>query len=648
MKRILIANRGEIAARVSRTARQMGYEVVAVYSDADARAPHVLEADVAVRIGPAPVGESYLDAARVLDAAARAGADAVHPGYGFLSENAAFARAVAEAGLTWIGPPAGAIEAMGDKAAAKRAMIAAGVPCVPGYEGADQSDEVFAAEAERIGYPVMIKAAAGGGGRGMRRAGSPGELPGALKAARSEAQGAFGDGTLLLEREVVGARHVEIQVFADTRGRVVHLGERDCSVQRRHQKVLEETPCPVMTTELRARMGQAACDAARAVDYVGAGTVEFLVDADLEFYFLEMNTRLQVEHRVTELAYGVDLVRWQLAVAEGDPLPAGEWGGAPARAVIEARVYAEDPAHGYMPQTGVIHRFEPATSPQVVVDHGVTPGAPVTPFYDPMLAKVVASGDTRAEALRVCARALREMVLLGVRTNRAFLVECLEHEAFVAGQATTGFLKEVSLETTSPGEPTDDEVALGAALLAWTHPGARGRSTSSPLARPMRLEVDGSEHPVGVRALGDGAFEVELPDGQTHALSLEDAGGGWARVEAGGVWGKVAWARAGDQVWFQRGARQRGVFDASGRPPAVGADGSGGALRAPMSGRVLEVRAAAGDAVEAGQVLIVLEAMKMEHELEVSTAGTLAEVMVEAGAQVDAGAVLAVVEPGEG
>src|SRR5215813_41749 len=438
--KVLVANRGEIAWRVMRTARTMGYRSVAVYSDADKDAPHVTFADEAVRIGPPPVGESYLNIEAVIAAAKASGAEAVHPGYGFLSENAEFAAACEKAGLVFIGPPPAAIAAMGNKAAAKRRMIDAGVPCVPGYQGVDQSDSNLEKEARKIGLPVMVKAAAGGGGRGMRLVERDADLLEAIRTARTEAESAFGSGELILEKAVVDARHVEIQVFADTHGNVIHLGERDCSVQRRHQKVIEEAPSPAVDDDLRHRMGAAAVAAAKAIGYRGAGTVEFLLGADGAFYFLEMNTRLQVEHPVTEMITGQDLVAWQLKIAAGEKLPLTQEQVAFSGHAIEVRLYAEDAYAGFLPQTGRIDVWRPASGPGVRVDHGMKDGLAISPFYDPMLAKVIAHGGTREEARTRLVRALRETIVLGLTTNRHFLIRLLEHPEFAAGRATTAFL----------------------------------------------------------------------------------------------------------------------------------------------------------------------------------------------------------------
>ena len=497
--KILVANRGEIAWRIMRTARAMGYRTVAVYSDADKEAPHVAFADEAVRIGPSPVGESYLSIDRLLEAAHRSGADAIHPGYGFLSENEAFAAACEKAGLVFIGPPPAAIAAMGNKAAAKRRMIDAGVPCVPGYQGADQSDATLETEARKIGLPVMVKAAAGGGGRGMRLVERDADLPEAIRTARAEAQSAFGSGELILEKAVVDARHVEIQVFADAHGNVIHLGERDCSMQRRHQKVIEEAPSPAVDADLRGRMGAAAVAAARAIGYRGAGTVEFLLAADGAFYFLEMNTRLQVEHPVTEAITGQDLVAWQLKVAAGEKLPLAQAQVKFSGHAIEARLYAEDAYAGFLPQTGRVDVWRPATGAGIRVDHGMKDGLAISPFYDPMIAKLIAHGATREEARTRLVRALRETVVLGPTTNRHFLIRLLEHPEFAAGKATTAFIGKHDFAAARHRATTHWQLAARAAVApvgrsaiprrcaAGATPIPSRRPSGSPSATPSAL-----------------------------------------------------------------------------------------------------------------------------------------------------------------
>ncbi|MCA8924351.1 MAG: ATP-grasp domain-containing protein, partial [Planctomycetes bacterium] len=462
-RKLLIANRGEIAARVLKSAQALGYPCVAVYSDADRDAPYVRQAEEAVRIGPPAVGESYLDAQAILVAANATGADAVHPGYGFLSERAEFAQACAWAGVTFVGPPPEAIELMGDKARAKARMLEAGVPCVPGYQGEAQDAASFREAAAAIGYPLLVKAAAGGGGRGMRRVEGPDGLEAALAGARSEATNAFGDGRLLLEKLVERARHVEVQVLADGHGRVLHLGERECSAQRRYQKVIEECPSPVVDPELRARMGAAAVAAAEAIGYVGAGTVEFLLAEDGAFYFLEMNTRLQVEHPVTELVYGVDLVELQLRVAAGEALGLTQAELVPRGHALEARLYAEDPAEGFLPQAGELLAWRPPAGAGVRCDHALNPRDRVSPHYDPMLAKLIAVGATREEARRRLRRALEETVALGVATNQGYLARLLESEPFRAADVRTDTLAQLGELTRTPA-PSDAVWALALAL----------------------------------------------------------------------------------------------------------------------------------------------------------------------------------------
>lgn len=489
--RLLVANRGEIALRIIRACREMAIESVAVYSDADAGAPHARAADYAVRIGPAPAAESYLKIAAVIDAARRTGADALHPGYGFLSENAALARACEAAGIRFVGPPADAIERMGSKIAARDLMAGAGVPIVPGRTPADQTDAGIAAAARTVGFPVLVKAAAGGGGKGMRVADDERALAEAAPAARREAQAAFGDGTLYVERRLRRPRHVEVQVFADAQGNVVHLFERECSVQRRHQKIIEESPSPALTPALRQRMGEAAVAAARAAGYRNAGTLEFLVDGrgdEARFFFLEMNTRLQVEHPVTEAVTGVDLVRAQLLVAGGGPLPWRQEDLAQRGHAIECRVYAEDPANGFLPQAGPLALYREPSAPGVRIDSGVEEGAEVPVQYDPMLAKLIAYGATRDEARRRAAAALRSFPILGVRTNVAFLAAVLEHRSFAAGDLHTGFVDEHLndlLRVPQPSSAVDAVAALVRSGSAATvsHPAERVQDPWTTLSR---------------------------------------------------------------------------------------------------------------------------------------------------------------------
>ncbi|MGE5149687.1 MAG: acetyl/propionyl/methylcrotonyl-CoA carboxylase subunit alpha [Rhodospirillaceae bacterium] len=600
---VLVANRSEIAWRVMRTAKAMGYRTVAVYSDADKDAPHVAFADIAMRIGPPPVGESYLSIDRILEAAHKSGADAIHPGYGFLSENAEFAAACEKAGLTFIGPPPAAIAAMGNKAAAKRRMIEAGVPCVPGYQGADQSDGTLEKEARKIGLPVMVKASAGGGGRGMRLVTEDGELLEAIRTARTEAESAFGSGELILEKAVIDARHVEIQVFADGHGNVIHLGERDCSVQRRHQKVIEEAPSPAVNADLRRRMGAAAVAAAKTIGYRGAGTVEFLLGADGAFYFLEMNTRLQVEHPVTEAITGLDLVEWQLRVARGEALPLSQEQVRLQGHAIEVRLYAEDAYAGFLPQTGRIDVWRPATDPGVRIDHGMKEGLAISPFYDPMIAKVIASGATREEARLRLIKALRDTVVLGPTTNRHFLIKLLENPEFAAGKATTAFLGKHSF---AAPELTDAHWKAAASLL-WQQSAARypanlrGWRNSHPEATPFRLAVDDKEH----------ALELAEPIAPSvpHVIDGNDL-----VVDFDGF-----------TVRFQ---------DRTYMPPASAAAGSDGKLRAPMDGRIVAIKVAAGEKVVRGQTLVVLEAMKIQHQLKAALDACVESIAVQEGQQV--------------
>ena len=564
---ILVANRGEIAVRVMRTAKTLGYRTVAVYSEADASAPHVKMADASALIGPPPVGESYLKIENILDAARDTGADALHPGYGFLSENAGFARACEDAGLTFIGPPEDAIALMGNKAAAKRRMIDAGVPCVPGYEGVAQDDNTLIAAAEDIGYPLMVKAAAGGGGRGMRLVAEAEELPQALSRARSEAERAFGSGELILEKAIVDPRHVEVQVFADAHGGVIHLGERDCSVQRRHQKVIEEAPCPVMTEDLRAEMGAAAVEAARSIGYRGAGTVEFLLDAEGDFYFLEMNTRLQVEHPVTEMITGLDLVALQIAVAEGRPLGLTQEDVRLDGHAIEVRLYAEDPVKDFLPSAGTIDLWAPPIGDGVRTDAGIESGQEVSPFYDPMLAKIIAHGPDREAARRTLIRALENTVLFGPANNRAFLIDALSRQKFAEGEATTAFIGEEYPEgVPAPAPPSLSEAATAAALqyahardalfgealavspelLNWSN---RGAVVTRIAYRFGDTDVDLTVTPAGVNR-----YVISQGEKET-VLALRQRGDGRAEVDIDGQSRHVRWhARSDSEMDLSFGA----------------------------------------------------------------------------------------------
>ena len=631
---ILIANRGEIACRIIRAAHAEGYRAIAVFSDADADALHVRAADGAIAIGPAAPAQSYLSAERIIDAARQSGAEAVHPGYGFLSENADFAESCLAAGLVFIGPTPAAMRAMGDKSAAKARMIAAGVPCAPGYHGEDQADQRFAEAAARIGFPLMVKASAGGGGRGMRLVPAPDELAAALHSARAEAISAFGDGRLLLERALIDARHVEVQVFGDEHGAIVHLGERDCSIQRRHQKVIEEAPSPAVSPELRERMGAAAVQAARAVGYIGAGTVEFLLGADETFYFLEMNTRIQVEHPVTECVTGIDLVRLQLDVAQGKPLPFSQEDIALRGHAIEARLYAEDPSSGFMPRTGRILAWRPGAGGGVRVDHGLCDGTEVSPFYDPMLAKIIAFGADREQARRRLLRALEETFLAGVDNNRAFLIAALERQDFVDGAATTAFIG----QSTSDGASQAPFRALALAALVFAESG--GAASPSPQWRqtPLLLEFGGTKAAAVVRRSGD---EWLIASGEERAtLRLIERSGDEILAFCDGVLLKARIARSGAELTLLLEGIAYTFIDRTYAPPVREDDNADGMVRAPVSGVLVAVEVKAGDSVRRGQALATIEAMKMQHDILAPIDGIVESVRAAAGAQTPARALL--------
>ncbi len=639
---LLVANRGEIALRIIAAARKLSMRAVAVYSEAERDALHVRAADAAVCIGgPAPA-QSYLSIERVLDACRRTGAEAVHPGYGFLSENASFARACAAAGLVFVGPPAEAIEAMGDKAAAKRRMLAAGVPCIPGYSGEEQSDACLAQEAERIGFPLVVKAAAGGGGRGMRRVERPKQLAAALAAARAEAEQAFGSGALLLERLLERARHVEMQVMADAHGAVVHLGERDCSLQRRYQKVIEEAPSPALTPPLRERMGAMAVAAARAIGYVGAGTVECLVEESGEFWFMEMNTRLQVEHPVTEMVTGLDLVELQLRVARGEHLPFAQADVRIAGHAIEARLYAEDPARGFVPQTGRVLHWEAPAMHGVRVDAGMERGSQVTPHYDPLLAKIVAYGADRNEARRRLIGALRASCVLGVATNRDFLIACLSHARFAAGSATTAFVDE-HLAAVAAGAPFESDF-VRAALVCYAF-GPRAAPAVPGVGRLTQdfdLECQGSRRCVALARDGETLYVMDENGAPLPARA--SARDGRAQLEIGGVRLEVRFAFDDGRLWMQGGGAALAFTDHTLEARASSGGGET-LLRSPLAGRVAAVLAAPGDAVERGQSVIVIESMKMENHVAAGITGVVSEILVQVGVQVAPGARLARIAP---
>ncbi len=666
---ILVANRGEIAVRVMRTAEALGYRIIAIYSEADAGAPHVALADEAYLVGPPQVGESYLNAERVLEAARNSGAQAIHPGYGFFSENADFAEQCQEAGLIFIGPSPEAIRAMGNKAEAKRLMLASGVPCIPGYQAEDQSDTALTAAAEEIGYPLMVKAAAGGGGRGIRLVEAAADLAAALTAARSEAANAFGSDELILERALVRPRHVEVQVFADSQGNAVYLGERDCSVQRRHQKVIEEAPSPAVTPELRRDMGEAAVKAARSIDYSNAGTVEFLLDASGgrdggDFYFLEMNTRLQVEHPVTEMITGLDLVALQISVAQGAPLGLEQESIDFTGHAIEARLYAEDPANDFLPSSGTAESWQPATGDGVRIDHGLMAGQEIPPYYDSLVAKVIAWGEDREIARRRLARVLRNTVLLGPESNKDFLVDILGNPTFANGEATTAFIPEEF-----PGDS-----------LAARAPSAEQAAAAAVLQYCAERRVSAEQSPVGHQTMAAGELQNWYNAGKLHshykyALADDDLdlmvtaqNESDYRVASGDreIAVSVHGLDGGAAVLSVDGARKQAHFNTAASEIHLAIDGASfrlqnqiafavtaataagsGAVVAPMHGNVLRVLASVGDNVAEGDALIILEAMKMEHEVAATVTGQVKDVKIAAGTQVSAGALLVEIEPAE-
>ena len=657
---LLIANRGEIALRIIRACHKLGLRAVAVYSDADADSPHVRAADAAVRLGPAPAADSYLNVAALLSAAARAGAGAIHPGYGFLAENAEFARACAAAGLIFVGPSPEAIAAMGDKRAARRLAAGLGLPVLPGYDGPAQDEATLTGEAERIGYPLMVKAAAGGGGRGMRLVNGPEELAAALAGARREAAAAFGNGDLLLERAVLRPRHVEVQVFGDNHGHVLHLGERECSVQRRHQKVIEESPSPVVSPALRAELGAAAVALAAAVGYSGAGTVEFLLDEAGRFTFLEMNTRLQVEHPVTELVTGIDLVEWQLRVAAGEALPWTQEEITLTGHAIEARLYAEDPAAGFQPTGGDVLLWQPPAGQGVRVDDGIHTGSIIGGHYDPLLAKIIAAGPTRADALRHLGRALADTVLLGLTTNLAYLRAVVAHPDFAAPDAlSTRFLEE-SLPGWRPSvAPAERAVALIAVALAqWPQPsaGQLGYWRNNPgRPPPRRYRVGDETAEVTLRPVphAPGCFTAALsPDETPRAVALVARDGIPRAAERvinprynldltlDGLRRRVVLVAAGDDWWAQTADGPLRITALPLLPEPSRAAGAGGSLRAPLPGTVLAVLVKVGESVAEGQPLVKLEAMKMEYTIRAAAAGVVEVIHHAPGDNVAADALL--------
>ncbi len=630
IRSLLIANRGEIACRIIRTARSMGIRTIAVYSEADAGALHVREADQAVLIGPPPVSESYLLGERIIAAALETGAEAIHPGYGFLSENADFAQAVIDAGLIWVGAPPAAITAMGLKDAAKALMQAAGVPVTPGYLGEDQSPERLFAEAQAIGWPVLIKAVAGGGGKGMRRVDAAADFAEALEACRREARASFGNDRVILEKWITAPRHIEVQIFGDSHGQVVHLFERDCSLQRRHQKVIEEAPAPGMDEATRTQLCAAAVRAAQAVDYVGAGTVEFIADvshgtlsAD-RIWFMEMNTRLQVEHPVTEGITGVDLVEWQLRVASGEPLPQAQGDLSINGWAMEARLYAEDPARGFLPSTGVLELAHFADGYDIRVETGVEDGDQITPFYDPMIAKLVAFGDTREAAIETLASQLETGVVWPVKTNAAFLLACLRDADFIKGGVTTGHIaNHVDTLTITPQPQESDWQAAAQQLWLQSMP-AQKNAMPGPWTALDGFRANGPRRLFVTLQQGTDQRQVDLStidvaDDHPYLIPVSD--------------GLIA-LRDGQPLLFQI-PRNNG---------SEASDTASGSITSPMPGRVIAVAVAAGDRVQKGQKLLTLEAMKMEHSLTAPFDGVVAELGVSEGQQVQVDALLARVE----
>jgi geranyl-CoA carboxylase alpha subunit len=619
---VLIANRGEIVARIARSARALGYRTIGVYSEADAGAAYLDGVDEAVAIGPAAPTESYLSIERLIGAARLTGAGAVHPGYGFLSENALFAQACAGAGLVWVGPPPSVLRLMGEKAAAKAAVAAAGVRCVPGVESRGSTDAELAHAAAGLSLPLLVKAAAGGGGRGMRRVDRREDLAAALAEGRREAEAAFGSGDLLIEQALDGARHVEVQVLFDAHGHGVHLGERDCSAQRRHQKIVEESPCPALDAAAREALCRSAVEAAAAAGYVGAGTLEFLVANGGQHYFLEMNARLQVEHAVTEMVTGFDLVEMQLRVAAGEPLDLPQSAVRTLGHAIEARLYAEDPEQGFVPQSGTLAAWKAAAGPGVRVDHALRAGMTIPPDYDPLLAKIVARGQTREEARRRLVRAIEATRALGLVTNKGFLLRLLESETFVAGETTTDFVERWMRDD---GMSSEARGRVLPALAGLVLSGAAERAAGPRQAR-------GRELPWSI-TLDDGAAAIEL---RSDALGVEvlSAARGEVVYLEDGVRRTAEYARVGDAVWIDSG-RAVGCYRVRGGASRTKASPTDeGTLHAPMAAQVVAVEVAAGDRVEKGAVLVVLRAMKLEHRVIAPRAASVREVLAREGDQV--------------
>ena len=656
--KILIANRGEIAARVIKTACKLGYRTVAVYSEADSNSLHSQLADEAVCIGPSPVGQSYLVAEKIIAAAKKSGADAIHPGYGFLSENADFAQLCIDNHITFIGPSPHAIELMGSKRLSKIAMMKAGVPCIPGFLGNEvlgdgalgnhQDPQLLTAEAMKIGLPVMIKASAGGGGRGMRLVFKESELAENIKSAKSEAESAFGNGELILEKAVVEPRHIEIQIFADQQGNTIYLGERDCSIQRRHQKVVEEAPSPALNESLRQRMGKAAVNAAKSCQYVGAGTVEFLLDGNNNFYFLEMNTRLQVEHPVTEMITGTDLVEWQLRIASGEDLPLTQEQVQLNGHAIEVRLYAEDPSKRFTPQTGPVLQWSFPTREGVRIDHGISEGSNISPYYDPMLAKIIAHGKDRHEANRRLISALKDTVLLGVNTNKEFLIHVLSHPSFKAGEATTAFIEkqfdgDATLQTNSP--PSIDCAIAGTLIHILSQqnnsPIDNFISWRTDIITPttIKLTIDDYHYVVQLKALiaseNKYCVTVELNQSTSeHNIQILYWDNGVCTYLVDNLRQRINYAIDGENISIDTSLGNRTFCNAT-QVSKTNSDLAGdGIIKAPMDGALIEINVKTGEKVKKGQTVARLEAMKMEHPLKADIDGTIETISGSVGDQV--------------
>ncbi len=639
-EKVLIANRGEIAVRIARSAGDQGYRTVAVYSEADRDAPHVQAADEAVCIGPAPVGSSYLNIEAIIEAARRTHAQAVHPGYGFLAENADFARACRDADLIFIGPNPDAIELMGNKRAAKSRLVDAGIPCIPGYGQSQETDDLIAA-GKQIGFPLMVKAAAGGGGRGMRLVLEADELPDALASARSEAEHAFGNGELILEKAIVQPRHIEIQIVADRHGHILSLAERDCSVQRRHQKVVEEAPSPVLNDALRQSMGEVAVNVARVVGYEGAGTVEFLLDQDENFYFMEMNTRLQVEHGVTELITGVDLVALQLSIAAGEPLDLFPEDISLIGHAVEVRLYAEDPAEGFLPRTGKLVDFRAPTGDGIRVDSGVTAGTEIGSHYDPLLAKIMAWGGDRDQARRRLIAALHKTMVAGVITNRDYLIEILDNEVFAEGEATTDFL-DIQLADYRAPQPGIRSLVLAAALFQY-HAARQSQPVPalfnfySALPTPISYSLACGDHTYALKLLplGGDRYRVNLDDEEEH-ITLDAVENGRVDYTLDNVLRHAAFAIDDTMLYLDAGRCLFTIQDLTLQPDAKAETTGQGKLTAVMDGRITGLTVKAGDQVTKGRALVTMEAMKMEHRIEADMEGRVTAVHVREGDQVAA------------